>query len=130
MDQFPPFPHETGRRPVSGRQVRVESVGVCGHGPQPGQPVAGLHGYVDVAVDLTPSCEPIHVELAVEQPSGAELVSLTMIDHCCPQLDRRLHLRRPPEPGVHTLHVGLFFQDELIDHVQKRFSFEPPEEQG
>ena len=82
------------------------------------------HGYVDVAVDLTPSAEPVRVELAVEEPGGAELVSMTMIDNCQPALDRRLHLRRPPESGVHTLHVGVFYGDDLIDHVRKHFSFD------
>jgi len=89
------------------------------------------YGYVDVAVDLTPSAEPVRVELAVEEPSGAELASMTMIDNCQPALDRRLHLRRPPEPGAHTLHVGVFCRDELIHHVQKRFSFsDSPGEQA
>ncbi|MBN1136456.1 MAG: hypothetical protein JXM73_07715 [Anaerolineae bacterium] len=130
MGQFPSFP--TGRRPVSGREVRIESVGVCGQRAERGQMAACLYGYVDVAVDLTPPGEAIRVELAVEEPSGAELVSMTMIDNCQPALDWRLHLRRPPEPGVHTLHVGVFYLDELIDHVQKRFSFStlPGEQAG
>jgi len=88
------------------------------------------YGYVDVAVDLTPSGERTRVELAVEAPSGAELVSMTMIDNSQPMLDRRLHLRRPPEPGVHTLHVGVFYGDDLVDHVQKQFTFAPPQAQG
>lgn len=127
MDQFPPFPKDTGRRPVPGREVRVESVGVCGYGAGREQAAVCPYGYVDVAVDLTPSGDAIRVELAVEQPGGAELVSVTMIDHCRPEIDRRLVLRRPPEPGVHTLHVGVFFRDELVDHVQKCFSFGSPE---
>jgi len=121
MGQFPPFP--TGRRPVPGCEVRIESVGVCGLQAEGGRAAISPYGYVDVAVDLTPSCEAVRVELAIEEPSGAELVSMTMIDNCQPALDRRLHLRRPPEPGVHTLHVGVFCRDELIDHVQERFSF-------
>ena len=88
------------------------------------------YGYVDVAVDLTPSGERTRVELAVEAPSGAELVSMTMIDNSQPMLDRRLHLRWPPEPGVHTLHVGVFHGDELIDYVQKQFTFAPPQAEG
>lgn len=128
MDPLPPF--LAGRRPVPGREVRVESVGVCGRPAEPGQAAICPYGYVDVAVDLTPSAEAIRVELAVEQPGGAELVSVAMIGNCRPEIDRRLILRRLPEPGVHTLHVGLFFGDELIDHVQKRFSFDPPDEPG
>ena len=127
MGQFPSFPTE--RRPVPGREVRIESVGVCGRRAERAQGMQAAvcpYGYVDVAVDLTPSAEAIRVELAVEEPSGAELASMTMIDNCQPALDRRLHLRRPPEPGVHTLHVGVFYRDELIDHVQKSFSFSDP----
>jgi len=128
MGQFPSF--VAGLRLVPGREVRIESVGVCGLRADRGQAAICPHGYVDVAVDLTPSVEPIRVELAVEEPSGAELASMTMIDNCQPALDRKLHLRRSPEPGVHTLHVGVFYRDELIDHVQKSFSFsDPPGEQ-
>jgi hypothetical protein len=128
MDQFPSFP--AGRRPVPGREVRIEGVGVCGRQPEPGPMPICLYGYVDVAVDLTPSDERTRIELAVEAPSGAELVTMTMIDNSQPLLDRRLHLRRPPEPGVHTLHVGVFYGDELIDHVQKQFGFAPPQAEG
>jgi hypothetical protein len=124
MGQFPSS--STDRRLVPGREVRIESVGVCGlraERAQRGQTAVCPYGYVDVAVDLTPSGEATRLELAVEEPGGAELVSMTMIDNCQPALDRRLHLRRPPEPGVHTLHVGVFYGDELIDHVHRHFSF-------
>ncbi len=121
MSQLSPSP--IGGRFVPGREIRIESVGVCGQPAQGMQAAVSPFGYVDVAVDLTPSAERIRVELAVEEPSGAELVSMTLIDNCQPMLDRRLHLRRPPEPGVHTLHVGVFCGDDLIDHVQKCFSF-------
>ena len=104
------------RQSVSGRQVRIESVGVCALDCR----------RVDVAVDLTPSPEGTRIELAIEEPSGAELVSATVIGNCQPVLDRRLHPRRHPEPGVHTLHVGVFYQDELIDHVQRQFTFPLP----
>jgi len=129
MDQFPPFPNDTDRPPVPGREVRIESVGVLGwqaERAEQGHAAICPYGYVDVAVDLTPSAERTRVELAVEEPSGAELVSMTMIDNLQPALDRRLQLRRPPEPGVHTLHVGVFYGDDLVDHVQKRFSFAAP----
>ena len=118
---------------MPGREVRIESVGVCGRRAEQAQRMHTAicpHGYVDVAVDLTPCSEGTRVELAVEAPSGAELVSMTLIDNCQPMLDRRLHLRRPPEPGVHTLHVGVFYGDELIDHVQRQFSFEPLQGEG
>jgi len=124
MSPVPSFPAD--RRLASGREVRIESVGVCGRQAEPAEMAVCPHGYVDVAVDLTPSAEPVRVELAVEEPGGAELVSMTLIDNCQPALDRRLHLRRPPEPGVHTLHVGVFYGDDLVDHVQKRFSFAAP----
>ena len=128
MGQFPSF--VAGLRLVPGREVRIESVGVCGLRADRGQAAICPHGYVDVAVDLTPSVEPIRVELAVEEPSGAELVSMTMIDNRQAALDRRLHLRRPPEPAAHTLHVGLFYGDDLIDHVQRRFSFPTSPDEG
>ena len=95
-----------GRKPVGGREVRIESVGVN----------APDRYRVDVAVDLTPSMDGVRLEVAVEEPSGAELVSMTLIDNRDWTVDKRMHLRRPPEPGVHTLHVGVFFQDELIHH--------------
>ncbi len=53
MDQFPSFPAD--RRLVPGREVRIESVGVCGYGAEQGQTAVCPYGYVDVAVDLTPS---------------------------------------------------------------------------
>ena len=124
MSRLSPSP--IGGRLVPGREIRIESVGVCGLRADRGQTAVCPHGYVDVAVDLTPSAEAIRVELAVEEPSGAELVSMTMIDNLQPALDRRLQLRRPPEPGVYTLHVGVFYGDDLVDHVQKRFSFAAP----
>ena len=112
---------------VPGRDVRIESVGVCARQAQRAERTLAAvcpYGHVDVAVDLTPSAEPTRIELAVEEPDGAELVSVTIIDNCQPALDRRLHLRRPPGPGVHTLHVGVFYGDDLIDHVRKHFSFD------
>ncbi len=128
MDKSSSFP--TDRRPVPGREVRIESVGVCGQLADQGQTAICPYGYVDVAVDLTPCTERTRVELVVEAPSGVELVTMTMIDNCQPMLDRRLHLRRPPEPGVHTLHVGVFYGDDLIDHVQKHFSFAASHHEG
>ena len=130
MGQFPSFPKDADLRLVPGREVRIESVGVCGLRADRGQTAVCPYGYVDVAVDLTPSAERTRVELVVEEPSGAELVSMTMIDNCQPALDRRLHLRRPPEPAAHTLHVGLFYGDDLIDHVQRRFSFSASPDEG
>lgn len=111
MYQLPSLP--ANRRPVSGREVRIESVGVN----------APDRYRVDVAVDLTPSMEALRVELAVEEPGGGELVSMSLIDHREWMIDRRMHLRRAPEPGVHILHVGVFLNDELIDHARREFSF-------
>lgn len=110
----------TQRRPVLGPEVRIESVGVY----------APNRHRVDVAVDLTPSLDGIRLEIAVEEPSGAELVSMTLVDNRDRMVDRRLHLRRAPEPGVHVLHVGIFYQDELIHHVRQEFDFPEPGSAG
>ena len=113
-----PLDRQPAKQP--GCEVRIESVGVC----------ALDRCRVDVAVDLTPSAEGTRIEVVIEAPSGAELVSATVIDNRQTTLDRRLHVRRPPEPGTHTLHVGVFYHDALIDHVQKQFTFPPPDEPG
>lgn len=101
------------RRRVAGAEVRIESVGVY----------APDRHRVDVSVDLTPSMEGVRLEMAVEEPSGAELVTMTLVEHREPAVDRRMHLRRAPEPGVHTLHVGIFYHDELVHHVRTEFRF-------
>ena len=42
-------------------------------------------------------------------------------------LDKVMHLRRDAEPGDHTLHVGVFSEDQLVTRAARRFRFPPPE---
>lgn len=78
---------------------------------------------VDVAVDLAPCAEPLVVEMVICGPGGQELCSLLVV-HCRETaLDKMMHLRTDAEPGEHTLHVGLFSGEQLLDHAVRRFSF-------
>jgi hypothetical protein len=43
-------------------------------------------------------------------------------------IDKMLHLRRDAGPGEHVLHVGVFFEDELVAHAARSFVFPPAEE--
>ena len=83
---------------------------------------------VDVAVDLTPSCmEPLSLELVIVGPGDEELCSVLVIQSRDPMLDKVLHLRRDAEPGQHTLHVGLFLDEQLLDHAARLFEFPKPD---
>ncbi len=78
---------------------------------------------VDVAVDLAPCAEPLVVEMVIVGPGGDELCSLLVV-HCRDRaLDKIMHLRADAQPGEHTLHVGLFRGEELLDHAARRFAF-------
>lgn len=80
---------------------------------------------VDVAVDLAPCAEPLVVEMVIVGPGGDELCSLLVV-HCRDRaLDKIMHLRADAQPGEHTLHVGLFRGEELLDHAARRFAFPP-----
>jgi len=103
--------------PVVPAQVAVESVGVC--------PLDGRR--VDVAVDLTPCREPVTVELVLVGPGDDEQCSLLLLDESDWMLDKVMHLRRDAEPGLYTLHIGVFFRNELVARAARQFSFVPPE---
>jgi hypothetical protein len=108
------------RAPVAAGQARIECVGVS----------ASDRRRVDVAVDLTPCIEPLTVELVIVDDSGVELCSAAVIDSHEWALDKMLHLRRNAGPGEHTLHVGLFREEALVDHVVRRFCFPEPDATG
>ena len=84
---------------------------------------------VDVAVDLVLGPEPLSVEMVIVGPEGKELCSVQVIHNHQPTLDKIMHLRANAEPGVHTLHVGLFREEELLDHAVRHFAF-PAAETG
>ena len=114
LSEIPPFANQA---PVSPANIRVESVGVN----------ALNRRCVDVAVDLTPCREPVTVEMAIVGPNDDELCSIVLIYNREPMLDKIMHLRRDAQPGVHTLHVGVFYENELVAQAARRFTFPPAE---
>jgi hypothetical protein len=104
------------RSPVPPGEVRVESVGVN----------ALDRRRVDVAVDLTPCQQPLTVELVIVGPGDDELCSVLLIDNRDPMLDKVMHLRQDAVPGEYTLHVGAFYENELVTRASRQFAF-PPE---
>lgn len=104
---------EMSRAPVPDAKIRIESVGVR----------ALDRRRVDVAVDLTPFREPVDIEMVIVGPNEDELCSILLIQNHERMLDKILHLRQDAEAGVHTLHVGVFCEDELMTRAAKRFTF-------
>ena len=84
---------------------------------------------VDVAVDLVLGPEPLSVELVIVGPDDKELCSVQVVHNHQAALDKTMHLRADAEPGEHTLHVGLFRDEELLDHAVRHFAF-PAAEAG
>ena len=78
---------------------------------------------VDVAVDLVLGPEPLSLEMVIVGPEGKELCSVQVIHNHQPALDKIMHLRADAQPGEHTLHVGLFREEELLDHAVRHFAF-------
>jgi len=105
------------RAPVPASEVRVESVGV--------NPLDRRR--VDVAVDLTPCLQPVNVEMVIVGPDDDELCSTLIVHNREWMLDKILHLRRDAGPGEHTLHVGVFFGEELVARAARAFWFPPIE---
>lgn len=99
--------------PVPPAQIRIESVGVR----------ALDRRRVDVAVDLTPCREPVDIEMVIVGPRDDELCSILLLQNREWMLDRIMHLRRDAEAGMHTLHVGLFYEEELLTRTARRFTF-------
>ena len=102
-----------GRGPVPAAEIKIEGLGL--------NPLDLRR--VDVAVDLTPARDPVRVELAIVAPDGQEVSSTTLVHNRDWALDKILHLRRDAGPGEHVLHVGVFYGDELVAHVARRFLF-------
>lgn len=99
--------------PVPVSQVRIESLGVN----------ALDRRRVDVALDLTPCQQPLTVEWVIVDPDDRELASSLMLDSTEWALDRILHLRQDASEGEHTLHVGVFSNQELVTRASRRFVF-------
>jgi hypothetical protein len=93
--------------------MRIESVGVR----------ALDRRRVDVAVDLTPFREPVDVEMVIVGPKDDELCNILLVQNREWMLDKTMHLRQDAEAGVHTLHVGVFHEDQLLTRTARRFTF-------
>ena len=78
---------------------------------------------VDVAVDLTPCTEAVQVEMVIVGPDGSELCSTVLVQNREWMLDKIMHLRHDAQPGEHTLHVGVFFENQLVARDARRFGF-------
>ena len=110
-------PFIEGGAPVPAAEIRVESVGV--------NPLDRRR--VDVAVDLTPCLQAVNVELVIVGPDDDELCSILLVQNRQWMLDKVMHLRQDAKPGDHTLHVGVFFEVQLVTQATRRFRFTPPE---
>ena len=106
-----------GCSPVPAKQAQIESLGV--------NPLDLRR--VDVAVDLTPLLEPVDVELVLVGPSDDELCSILLLQNQDWMLDKIMHLRQDAEAGEHTLHVGVFFENELVTRAARRFTMPEPD---
>ncbi|MGD2205599.1 MAG: hypothetical protein PVH17_02360 [Anaerolineae bacterium] len=78
---------------------------------------------VDVAVDLTPCQHPVDVEMVIVSPSDDELCCIRLVQNRQWMLDKVMHLRQDAEPGDHVLHVGVFYEKELMTRTARTFSF-------
>lgn len=110
MSQAPLF---ADRAPVSPAEVRIESMAVN----------ALDRRRVDVAVDLVPCQQPVTIEMVIVGPYDDELSSILLIDHRQWMLDKIMHLRQDAQQGLHTLHVGVFFENELVARAARAFTF-------
>jgi hypothetical protein len=100
-----------GRPRLPASEARIESVAI--------NPLDRRR--IDVAVDLSPGSEPLSVEMVVVGPEGEELCSILLVENRERMLDKIMHLRRDVEAGEYTLHVGVFFENKLVDQAERRF---------
>jgi hypothetical protein len=107
-----------GSVPVPPAEIRIDSVGVN----------ALDRRRVDVAVDLTPCSQPVTVEMVIVGPGDDELACIALVRSRDRELDRIMHLRQDAEPGEHTLHVGVFYDGELVARAARLFSFPQAED--
>ena len=96
-------------------RIQVEGIGV--------NPLDGRR--VDVAVDLAPCLKPVNVEVVLVAPDDSEVSCILLIDNREWMLDKIMHLRQQAQVGEYTLHVGVFYEDELVARAAKRFTFPP-----
>lgn len=99
--------------PVQPHAMRVLSIGV--------NPLDMRR--VDVAVDLTPCTEAVKVEMVIVGPDDDELCSLLLVENRAWMIDKIMHLRKDAQPGEYVLHVGVFYDDELVTRAARRFAF-------
>lgn len=108
-------PFSQAPAPVPPDRVQVEGVGVN-----------ALDGKrLDVAVDLTPCLKPVNVEMVIVAPDDSEVSSILLIENREWMLDKIMHLRQAAQAGEYTLHVGVFYEDELTARAVRRFTFPP-----
>jgi hypothetical protein len=108
-------PISQDRALVPPAKVRVEGMGVN----------ALDQRRVDVAVDLTPCLKPVNIEIVIVGPDDDEVSCVLLIDSREWMLDKIMHLRQEAQAGEYTLHVGVFYEDELMARAAKRFTFQP-----
>jgi hypothetical protein len=65
----------------------------------------------------------VTVELVIVGPDGDELCSVLLLDSTECVLDKVMHLRQDARTGVHTLHVGVFHEDQLLARAARAFTF-------
>lgn len=106
-------PSPVERQPFPASGARIESVGI--------NPLDRRR--IDVAVDLSPCVEPLDVEIVIVGPDGEELCSILLVKYRESMLDKIMHLRRDADVGEYTLHVGIFFENRLVDRAERRFSY-------
>jgi hypothetical protein len=94
-------------------EIRIEGVGVN----------ALDHRRVDVAVDLTPCLKPVTIEMVIVGPDDDEASCVLLIDNREWMVDKIMHLRQAAQAGEYTLHVGVFYEEELVTRTARRFTF-------
>jgi hypothetical protein len=104
---------------VSPAEMRVEGIGVN---------ALDAHR-VDVAVDLTPCRDAVDIEMVIVGPDDEEQCSIVLVQDHEWMLDKIMHMRREAQPGEYTLHVGVFYEKELVARAARTFRF-PPAESG
>jgi hypothetical protein len=109
--------YSVDRSPVVPAEVRIESVGV--------NPLDQRR--VDVALDLTPSQQPLDVEMVIVGPDDDELCSILLLQNREWMLDKVMHLRSDAAVGTHILHVGVFFENSLVTRTARAFRFPAPD---
>jgi hypothetical protein len=61
--------------------------------------------------------------MVIVGPTDDELCSTILVGNRQPAVDRIMHLRQDAQPGQHTLHVGVFYEGELVARAARAFSF-------